>query len=136
MQQAHLLYCSLTSKYTSHSLLVSCFPLKALVISFSLSFSLQKRKLNILFCFDIAKIHYPDSTLGITTSKDINHTLFPELQTEKASVVLVCCFLFDWLPYLRFILQFLNAKNMRYTSLAGLQSPKTALLHLFKHFNT
>ena len=67
--------------------------------------------------------------------KDIKHTLFPEPQTPKASVVLVSCFSFDWLPYLRFILRFLNAKYMRCTFILHFQPLKTAFLSFFKHFH-
>ena len=56
--------------------------------------------------------------------KDIKHTLFPELQSPKASVLLVSCFSFDFLHSLRLILKFLNSKYIRCTFLVRLQPLK------------
>ena len=73
IQQAQLFRHCLKWKYTRHSLVVSFFSLEALVIPFSVSFSLRKRKPNFFSCFN--------------TCKYISRTLLYAFQPLKNSIL-------------------------------------------------
>ena len=57
------------------------------------------------------------------------------LKLQKHQWYLFLAFRLTGLPYLGFILRFLNAKYMRCTLLVALQILKTAFLNFFKNFN-
>ena len=111
MQQVHVFCCSLTSKYTQHSLLVSFLPLKVSVIPFSPSFSLQKRTPKLSPSIFKSK-NNTGTLVGADLLLDFLFLVFVSIFITKCSYLnLFCCSLNSKYTMHRLLVTFLSLKT-------------------------
>ena len=112
MQQVHVFCCSLTSKYTQHSLLVSFLPLKVSVIPFSPSFSLQKRTPKLSPSIFRSK-NNTGTLVGADLLLDFLFLVFVSIFITKCSYLnLFCCSLNSKYTMHRLLVTFLSLKTL------------------------